>query len=460
MKIIQCSPDMDTDRMYCPSTDEVIFAPDYEEINDSAEAFIAYWHGEVLDQPEIKDPKLKVAWDKYFEKWDELSEEMFPFDIVEKFLRSYRNSKWKVFECTFHGMACGPVSTTVYYVVKDDTFIEEDPNYDKDAEESLKLKTVQIPDSVNRIENGAFAYDFELEHILIPSTVTSIGDKAFYLCNELKNIQIPDFVLTIGKEAFYKCDKLESFQLPNSLISIGDCAFSYCSGLKSINIPKSITDIGDNPFIGCPNLNQIQVDNDNLVVEDGFLLTKNGELLSCFNSLPIPTLPKSVKSIGNKAFHICKTLEILQLPESVTRIGKNAVSCCHNLKSVRMSHSVVSIEDEAFAYCFRLNDINIPNSITSIGNKVFFNCSDLESIEIPDSVISIGDFAFGLCGELKNIRIPNSTVNIGENPFLNCSMLKTIEVERDHPCLAFENDIYFLRLTDGREFRDKRMILS
>ena len=34
MKIIQCSPSMESDRMYCPSTDEVIFAPDYEEINE------------------------------------------------------------------------------------------------------------------------------------------------------------------------------------------------------------------------------------------------------------------------------------------------------------------------------------------------------------------------------------------------------------------------------------------
>ena len=32
MEIIKCSPEMSVDRMYCPSTDEVIFAPDYEMI--------------------------------------------------------------------------------------------------------------------------------------------------------------------------------------------------------------------------------------------------------------------------------------------------------------------------------------------------------------------------------------------------------------------------------------------
>jgi hypothetical protein len=126
MEIIRYSPEMSIDRMYCPSTKEVIFAPDYDEINENAEAFIAYWHGEILDQPEIKDPKLASAWEKYFEKWDELFEELDPWEIVEKFLKSYRNSNWKVLECTFHRIACGPVSTTVYYVVKQDTTIEED----------------------------------------------------------------------------------------------------------------------------------------------------------------------------------------------------------------------------------------------------------------------------------------------------------------------------------------------
>jgi hypothetical protein len=62
---------------------------------------------------------------------------------VEKFLKSYRNSKWKVMECTFHGMACGPVSTTVYYVVKADTIIEEDPAPGKDPLEGLSEKEIE-----------------------------------------------------------------------------------------------------------------------------------------------------------------------------------------------------------------------------------------------------------------------------------------------------------------------------
>lgn len=142
MKIVQYEPEMSVDRMYCPSTDEVIFAPNYEEINESAEAFIAYWHGEVLDEPEIKDEKLKSAWGKFLEKWSE-SDDFDIFEAVEKFLKNYKNDDWIVYECTFYGMACGPTSTTVYYVVKADTVIEEDPEPGEDLMKDLTDEEIE-----------------------------------------------------------------------------------------------------------------------------------------------------------------------------------------------------------------------------------------------------------------------------------------------------------------------------
>ena len=142
MKIVQYEPEMSVDRMYCPSTDEVIFAPYYESINDDAEAFIAYWHGEVLDQPKIKDEKLKAAWDKYFSKWNE-SDDIDIFEAIEKFLKKYKNEEWIVYECTFYGMACGPTSTTIYFVVIADTLIEEDPEPIEDPMKDLTDEEIE-----------------------------------------------------------------------------------------------------------------------------------------------------------------------------------------------------------------------------------------------------------------------------------------------------------------------------
>ena len=151
MEIIKCSPEMSVDRMYCPSTDEVIFAPDYEMINDNADAFIAYWHGEVLTEPEIKDPKLEEAWEATYRAWDEqVDTEIDIWDLVDKFLAEYENPGWIVYECTFYGMACGPVSTTVYFVVKNDTIIEEDPDFDAEEEEE-DLKNMSEEEFTNMV---------------------------------------------------------------------------------------------------------------------------------------------------------------------------------------------------------------------------------------------------------------------------------------------------------------------
>jgi len=132
MEIYPIDPSISTDRMYCPSTDEVIFAPYYDEINDDAKAFVAFWHGEVLDEPLIRDPKLEAAWEAIYQEWDAQEDpELGIWELVEKFLSDYENPDWIVYECTFYGMACGPVQTTVYYVVKADTIIEEDPDLDE-----------------------------------------------------------------------------------------------------------------------------------------------------------------------------------------------------------------------------------------------------------------------------------------------------------------------------------------
>jgi len=135
MEIIECSPEMEIDRMYCPSTDEVIFAPGYESINEDAKAFIAQWNAEILEEPTINDESLETAWEKFYN--EDLAEKLeageYIWDDFRNFLRNYENPEWIVYECDFYGMACGPTTTTLVFVVKADTIIEEDPDYDEET---------------------------------------------------------------------------------------------------------------------------------------------------------------------------------------------------------------------------------------------------------------------------------------------------------------------------------------
>jgi hypothetical protein len=129
MEIIELSVES-YERMYCPSTDEIILAPN-EEINDTADALKGYWHCESMDEPEIKDSELKKAWNDYYENYLKDKDLDWDDDDYRKFFQKLDRPDWIAWECVFHGIACGPVSFTVIFVVKADTVIEEDPEYDE-----------------------------------------------------------------------------------------------------------------------------------------------------------------------------------------------------------------------------------------------------------------------------------------------------------------------------------------
>ena len=87
-------------------------------------------------------------------------------------------------------------------------------------------------------------------------TVTSIGDYAFASCY-ITSVDIPDGVTSIGNGAFSMCSGLTSVDIPDSVTSIGNSAFLKCSGLTSVTIPGSVTSIGSYAFEDCSYLTKI-----------------------------------------------------------------------------------------------------------------------------------------------------------------------------------------------------------
>jgi hypothetical protein len=105
-----CSFHLNHFNLFCPATGELICGP--EEMNEKAKSLRGFWVSEVLDEPVISDANLKQAWHdavKEAEGADSL--------ILEKFLREYVAPNWCAFEVTTSGIACGPVSTTAWFVL-------------------------------------------------------------------------------------------------------------------------------------------------------------------------------------------------------------------------------------------------------------------------------------------------------------------------------------------------------
>lgn len=82
-----------------------------------------------------------------------------------------------------------------------------------------------LPNTIKKIENRSFVWNYYLKEIDIPESVEIIEEVAFYECPKLAHVSFHEGLKRIGREAFQGC-ALTSIDLPQSLFFIGRDAFS------------------------------------------------------------------------------------------------------------------------------------------------------------------------------------------------------------------------------------------
>lgn len=257
--------------------------------------------------------------------------------------------------------------------------------------ECSNLKTINIPDEIDRIGSYAFAYCLNLKLISIPSNLKVIEEYVFLSCSSLTSIILPNDIESVSYGAFCRCSSLTTFNIPSSVTSIQNDTFSYCTSLTSIIIPDSVTSIGG-AFKDCSSLETI--------------------------TLPFIGGSKTSDTYLGYIFGATQEQDSSFIPDS--------------LKTVIISNGCINIGDYAFYNCSSIESIIIPNSVTSIGHYAFYNCSSLKTISFADSVISIGQYAFYNCSSLLSLIIPRCTNNIGKSAFNFCSSLESIIVDENN----------------------------
>lgn len=341
------------------------------------------------------------------------------------------------------------------------------------------LITIEIPNSVSTIGNGAFedcfgletmyfnaencetcgsegrpAFPRTLKNLIIGNDVKSLPDNAFYHCSELTAIEIPESVASIGENTFYGCinlttvstptlhdwlkiefgneysnptyyakkllvgkETIRRLTIPDGTTRINAFAFVNCEPLLTVTFPTSIKSVGDAPFIGCTGLQR-----DIFPSVESYL----GLEYDC-SSARITNGNNSIIYIDNEEYDP----EEINWPESLTRIPAYAFFDNRTLKRINIPETVTEIGVGAFYWCSHLSEIEIPSGVTKIEDNTFNQCSSLISVKLPDSLKSIGNYSFCACG-LWEIEIPSSIASIDENAFYNCyiNSVKIDDIEK------------------------------
>lgn len=184
-----------------------------------------------------------------------------------------------------------------------------------------------------------------------------------------------------------------------------NCGISNADEIKELYLPKTLKTIGCRAFYGCDSLK---------VVDMG----------KC----------DSLKTIEESVFDGCENLKNVQLPSNLRTIGKYAFYGT-GLKSVSIPENVREIEEGAFGFC-PLDTLHV--SPTNPNYELLEDCNVLvetatntliaagEKAMIPTSVQRIGNFAFAGKKDISFTTVPPNVKSIGLGAFNNTSIAEFV----------------------------------
>lgn len=268
------------------------------------------------------------------------------------------------------------------------------------------MTSATLPEGLVSISSYAFSGCSKLEHLVIPSTVDSIGDHAFYGCSALQQINIPQGIKNLA-DAVLSGTGIKTLDIPSSVNYIGEGAFRNCESLQSIKLPEGLTLLNYELFDGCKQLSDIQIPSTVTTI-------KNSAFNDC-KALKTITLPASLSTFENSSwsensiFSGCSTLKSIMVeagnkyfesdgtalynkakdtlicfpagvtgvvvPQSVKTIGEKAFCCCDSLQNIMFEDGVsdLVIEQYAFQNCKNINRLVITSGIKETKYGAFYN---------------------------------------------------------------------------------------
>ncbi|MSB17295.1 leucine-rich repeat protein [Finegoldia magna] len=285
----------------------------------------------------------------------------------------------------------------------------------------LDIESVEIPEGYTYIGQDAFEENSNIKSVNLPRTINKISDYAFAHLS-LKTIKLPDNLEFLGDQVFFDNQIEGKLILPKNLTNLGERAFKSnqitelefnCEKLevikeqafqdnkiKQVKLPDSVKKIEVGAFNG-------NLGDENYALKV-VLLSKGNVDNKDSSSIVNPTEEDKTTSVDvdsskwdekDFVFDKGKVLGFSGIGKLKVRENKNLIIPEKNGKYV-----VDEIGDDAF------RNVDFENSS--------LNKYDLKSVELPKTVKKIGRFAFQ-SNYLTEFEAPEALKIIGDGAFMN-----------------------------------------
>ncbi len=305
------------------------------------------------------------------------------------------------------------------------------------------ISVVTIPQSINNkpvTEIAPYAFEGILDEL------------------EVKSVYVPDTIQKIGEGAFANNKLLENvlFGESSCVKQIGSFAFANCEKLNGITIPQTVTELGDSAFYGCCSIDAYDVaeENANYISDNGVIYTKgqSGNIGSVLISYPMGkadqvfSVPSTVTEISAFAFYGSR-LESINL-NNVIMVRDFAFYNCDNLSVINGSN-VKYVENGALQGTAWLNGkIAQSQDFISLGQALYRYDGADENI-VLDGYVSVTPMAFAGNCNIKTVTVCNGMTTLGEMAFYECCNLQTVYISNSNN-LVFVGSNTFENNANGR----------
>ena len=308
--------------------------------------------------------------------------------------------------------------------------------------ELKNIKSVKIEEGIEFLDDYSLSDFDKLEKIELPSSINNIQNFAFYNTPSLKEIKIDennlyysvlnndlyskDFkilykVTNKNDSSFYSYDILEGVEI------ISSATFSSLFLLKEVNFPISLKEVYSNAFISLPSLVSVN-----------------------FN--------KGLKSLDFASFLTCdnKDFNKIYIPSSLSLMNGNPFLHMPNLKNIIVDQNnqkfifednLLTSKDKRELYYFIEDSFSnnkkeiLPSYINEIYSGAINSLTNIEELIIPSSISYCDSYAIQNMTNLHSIYIEKGASNFSKNAISNSSLLDVYLEEENLPT-SFDKEFY------------------